>query len=141
RLINVSHRSQSVTKEAFMVNEELLEKVVEEPIAEKRQTHVPVGFVPTPTVEYRERRKLAKAVTAVGAPPAPTPLPVPIPVLSGPRVLLWKQDPSVGEIGIRKAFLPRPASSGPSDARINVAIAGMPPVTANAFGDFIETPL
>lgn len=124
-----------------MVNEELIEQLVEEPIAEKRQTNVPVGYVPTPTAEYRERRKLAKAVTAVGAPPTPSPIPVPVPVLSGPRVLLWKQDPSVAEIGIRKAFLPRPVSSGPADARITVTITGMPPVTANAFGDFIETPL
>jgi hypothetical protein len=53
---------------------------------------------------------------------------------------MWKQDPSVAEIGIRKAFLPRPVSSGPSDARIKVTIAGMTPVAANAMGDFIETP-
>src|SRR5262249_44769012 len=95
----------------------------------------------TPSAEYRAHRKFAKAVAAVGAPPVPSPIPIPIPLLVGPRVLLWKQDPSVAEIGIRKAFLPRPVSSGPSDSRIKVIIAGMPPVAANAMGDFIETPL
>jgi hypothetical protein len=54
---------------------------------------------------------------------------------------MWKQDPSVAEIGIRKAFLPRPVSSGPSDARIKTVVVGMPPVTPNAMGDFIQTPL
>ena len=108
---------------------------------EKRQSTVPVGFVPEPTAEYRAHRKLAKATTAVGAPRVPIPIPVPIPVLVGPRVLMWKQDPSVAEIGIRKAFLPRPVSSGPSDARIALTITGMPPVAPNAMGDFIQTPL
>src|SRR4030095_13124281 len=71
----------------------------------------------------------------------PIPIPIPIPVLVGPRVLLWKQDPSVGEIGIRKAFLPPPVSTGPRDARINTTITGMTPVVANSLGDFIQTPL
>src|SRR5512138_1178 len=108
-----------------------------EPASEQRRSTVPVGFVPTPTAEYREHRKFASATKAVGAPRVPSPIPIPIPVLVGPRVLMWKQDPSVAEIGIRKAFLPRPVSSGPSDARIKVTIAGMTPVAANAMGDFI----
>lgn len=108
---------------------------------EKRQSTFPIGFVPTPTAEYRAHRKIARATSAVGAPPVPIPIPIPIPLLVGPRVLMWKQDPSVGEIGIRKAFLPRPASSGPSDARIKITLAGMPAVAPNAMGDFIQTPL
>jgi hypothetical protein len=54
---------------------------------------------------------------------------------------MWKQDPTVGEIGIRRAFLPGLVSTGPKDARINVTIQGMPPIAANTFGDFIQTPL
>src|SRR4051812_44788320 len=109
------------------MQKDIIEEVLDAGLGEKRQSLVPVGFVPTPSAEYRAYRKLAKAVTAVGAPPVPSPIPIPIPVLVGPRVLMWKQDPSVGEIGIRKAFLPRPVSTGPSDSRINIAIAGMPP--------------
>jgi hypothetical protein len=44
----------------------------------------------------------------------------------------------VAEIGIRKAFLPRPVLTGPKDARI--ATEGLPAVSANAMGDFIQTP-
>jgi len=55
-------------------------------------------------------------------------------------VLLWKQDPSVAEIGIRKAFLPGHVFPGPRDARIVVTVAGMPAVQPNAFQDYIETP-
>jgi hypothetical protein len=84
---------------------------------------------------------LDPAPASAGAPPAPGPIPVPTPAPAGPRVLMWKQDPSVAEIGIRKTFLPRPVSSGPRDARIKVTIAGMLPIVANAMGDFIQTPL
>jgi hypothetical protein len=72
----------------------------------------------------------------------PIPIPVPIPPfpipLPGARVLLWKQDPSVGEIGIRKAYLPAHVFAGPKDSRI--AITGLPTVTPNVFGDLIESP-
>ncbi len=121
-----------------MVKKEMIDAVLESSL-DKRQTKVPVGFVPEPTAEYRAHRKLLKATASVGAPPIPSP--IPIPTLAGPRVLMWKQDPSVSEIGIRKAFLPRPVSTGPSDARIKVTIAGMLPVAPNAMGDFIQTPL
>jgi hypothetical protein len=126
-----------MSKEETTIVDEIVETISEE----KRQAAVPVGFVPTPTADYRHHRKLVKATTAVGAPPVPSPIPVPIPLPVGPRVLMWKQDPSVAEIGIRKAFLPRPVSSGPSDGRIRTTIVGMPPVTPNAMGDFIQTPL
>jgi hypothetical protein len=68
----------------------------------------------------------------VAAGPSPIPLPI------GARVLMWKQDPQVGEIGIRKAFLPNPISAGPRDSRIK--IEGLPQVVPNAFGDLIVTP-
>lgn len=102
---------------------------------------VPVGFVPTPTIAYRAHRKALRATVAAALPPQPTPLPIPLPIplpLAGARVLLWKQDPSVTEIGIRKAFLPNHVFAGPKDARI--VVQGLAPVTPNAFGDLIETP-
>jgi len=123
-----------------MVNDDIMAAVAEN-APEKRQTSVPIGFVPEPTAAYRAHRKLLKATAAVGAPPVPGPIPVPAPTLAGPRVLMWKQDPSVTEIGIRKTFLPRPVSTGPCDARIKTTIGGMLPITPNAMGDFIQTPL
>ena len=99
-----------------MVKDEIVDAVLET-APEKRQSEVPVGFVPEPTAEYRAHRKLLKAAVSVGAPPVPSPIPIPVPIPAGPRVLMWKQDPSVAEIGIRKVFLPGPVSAGPSDAR------------------------
>jgi hypothetical protein len=124
-----------------MINDDETIAAVLEPARDKRQTSVPIAFVPEPTAAYRAHRRLLKATTASGAPPAPSPIPVPVPTLAGPRVLMWKQDPSVAEIGIRKTFLPRPVSMGPSDARIKTTIAGMLPIAPNAMGDFIQTPL
>ena len=123
-----------------MVKDEIVDAVLET-APEKRQSEVPVGFVPEPTAEYRAHRKLLKATVSVGAPPVPSPIPIPVPIPAGPRVLMWKQDPSVAEIGIRKAYLPRPVSTGPSDARVKVTIAGVPAIPPNAMGDFIQTPL
>jgi len=117
---------------------------------EAKRPHTVPETVPTPTLEYRAHKRLMRAAsalpTATARPlplplPIPAPFPLPLPFLVGPRVLMWKQDPSVAEIGIRKAFLPRPVSTGPRDARISVTITGMPPVVANALGDFIQTPL
>lgn len=39
-----------------------------------------------------------RSATTVAAGPSPIPLPLPLPI--GARVLMWKQDPQVGEIGI-----------------------------------------
>jgi hypothetical protein len=102
-------------------------------------TAIPVALVPTPTDGYRTHRKIAKLAVEPGAPPRLGAQPIPRPLkLSGPRVLIWKQDPSVSEIGVRKAFLPKLVSAGPKDARIKSQ--GLAPVSANAFGDFIQTP-
>jgi len=51
---------------------------------------------------------------------------------------MWKQDPAVAEIGIRKAFLPKKVFTGPKDSRI--AIQGLPLVVPNVFGDMILDP-
>jgi hypothetical protein len=110
---------------------------------------IPVSFVPTPTQSFREHRKLLKALVEpglpqhplVGVPPRPIPpipIPIPVPLPAGARMLIWKQDPTVDEIGARKVFLPGLISTGPADLRIR--IDGIAPVVANVFGDFIATP-
>lgn len=106
---------------------------------------VPPSFVPTPTAEYRAHRAVTR-LNAVPTLPRVTPIPIPVPIpippilLAGARVLMWKQDPSVTEIGIRKAFLPGHVFPGPRDARITTSIAGMPAVNPNALQDYVETP-
>ncbi|KQZ39763.1 hypothetical protein [Duganella sp. Root1480D1] len=104
---------------------------------------LPVSFVPTPSALYRAHRKSAQLLQqpslprlkdtalptrAAAAPPA------------GARVLIWKQDPSVSEIGTRKIFLPGVILEGPRDARITYGEPGIAPVSPNAFGDFIMAP-
>jgi len=108
-------------------------------------TPLPVAFVPTPTGAFRSHRKALKVVAEPGVPrsetarlPGAFPAPLPLPFLRGSRVLIWKQDPTVGEIGVRKAFLPGLVLAGPADSRIRVE--GLPPISPNAFGDFIATP-
>ena len=81
-----------------------------------------------PSIE--EGPALAGPRTAA-APAAPMPTP-------GARVFVYKQDPSVAEIAVRKAFLPKRVFAGPRDARI--AIAGLPIVTPNVFGDLLVDP-
>jgi len=109
---------------------------------------IPISMLPTPTAEYRayHREKLltkgpsSPPSTATGPTPGPIPgpIPLPLPVLPGSRTLIWKQDPSVTAIGIRPVYLPRRPATGPRDARITSQ--GLPPVTANAMGDFVQTP-
>jgi hypothetical protein len=107
---------------------------------QSNKKNVPVSFVPTPTSEYRTHRKLLKATVQPGAPVLkPVPIPIPIPKLfPGARVLIYKQDPSVTEIGIRKVFLPGHIFAGPKDARILNGTPGLPVVSPNVFGDMIE---
>ena len=63
-----------------------------------------------------------------------------MPLPMGARALTWKQDPAVGDIGIRKVFLPGAILLGPRDARIVNGVPGLPPVSPNAMGDFIQNP-
>ncbi len=105
----------------------------------------PVSYVPTPTATYRKHRKAAAVIDepgkpAVGRRTAPGPAPIPLTYAFGARVLIWKQDPSVTEIGTRKAYLPGIVLSGPRDARISSGLPGIAPVSPNAFGDFIMQP-
>lgn len=100
---------------------------------------LPVSYVPTPTREYRSHRKFVRTTVEPGAPSAPTDIPA-APVLPGVRALIWKQDPSVAEIGIRKVYLPGNVLPGPRDARIANGVPGISPVSPNALGDYITTP-
>jgi len=100
----------------------------------------PVRFVPTPSAPYRQQHRAARLLEEAEAPdPAPPATEAP-PRASGARVLLWKQDPSVGEIGTRKAFLPGVVLAGPRDARIAPGEPGIAAVEPNAFGDFVTQP-
>jgi hypothetical protein len=104
---------------------------------------LPVSFVPVPTDGYRRHRKTLKATVQPGRPAAPTALPAPAPApagLAGSRVLIWKQDPAVTEIGIRRSYLPGVVLAGPRDGRIASGAPGIPPVSPNVFGDYIQLP-
>ncbi|MEO7495541.1 MAG: hypothetical protein ABIT83_24405 [Massilia sp.] len=100
----------------------------------------PVSFVPTPSAPYRAHRKAAQLLSQPGRPRSKLASPVPLPFAFGARVLMWKQDPSVSEIGTRKAFLPGIVLDGPRDARILSGQPGIAEVSPNAFGDFVTTP-
>ncbi len=105
----------------------------------------PVSYVPTPTAPYRKHRKATAIIDepgkpAIGRRAMPGPVAIPLPYAFGARVLIWKQDPSVTEIGTRKAYLPGIVLSGPRDARITSGAPGIAAVSPNAFGDFIMQP-
>lgn len=104
-----------------------------------RSAAPPVSYVPTPSAPYRLHRKTLQLLQQPGPPrardqAARAALPV------GSRVLIWKQDPSVTELGTRKCFLPGVIVQGPGDARIVAGQPGIAPVSPNAFGDFIVAP-
>jgi hypothetical protein len=103
----------------------------------------PVAFIPTPSASYRQHRKASQLLDQPGMPrgaDAPPDASVPLPYAFGARVLMWKQDPSVTEMGTRKAFLPGIVLAGPRDARISSGSPGISPVEPNAFGDFVTMP-
>jgi hypothetical protein len=108
-----------------------------------RCAELPVGYVPTPSAPYRMHRKAAELTRQPGHPRLKSVpgIPQPVPAASaGSRVLMWKQDPSVSELGTRKAFLPGVILEGPRDARITSGQPGIAPVSPNTFGDFILSP-
>ncbi|WP_256081442.1 hypothetical protein [Massilia sp. YIM B04103] len=100
---------------------------------------LPVGYVPTPSASYRQHRKTVQLTMQPGRPRLDPAAPPASPLPTGSRVLIWKQDPSVSEMGTRKTFLPGVVLTGPRDARI-ASGAGIAPVSPNAFGDFILSP-
>src|SRR6478672_8903411 len=114
----------------------------------------PIGYVPMPAAPYRQHRKAAQLLDQPGRPRllagpgagAPgradsteegSQEDVPLPYAFGARGLMWKQDPSVSEIGTRKVFLPGGVLAGPRDARSAIAGDGdgdIQAVEPNAFG-------
>jgi hypothetical protein len=115
--------------------------VAEADLGERAQA--PLGFIPTPSAPYRQHRKAAALVLEPGPPRLGLGHEPPPSYGQGARVLMWKQDPSVHEIGTRKVFLPGLVLDGPRDARIAQGLPGIAPVSPNAFGDFVcmpETP-
>lgn len=71
--------------------------------------------------------------------PAPRPVPVPVPLRTGHRFLVYKQDPSVADLGARLAFIPTVVLNGPADARVQTELAQVTPVARNVGGDFVFT--
>jgi len=65
--------------------------------------------------------------------PIPIPLPIPFPTLQfGARFLIWKQDPTVGDPGIRTTYISGLTLNGPKDVRITTELPGTTPVARNA---------
>lgn len=93
-----------------------------------------------PGAAYRQPQRAARLLEAPDAPDPAAPPPEAAPNTFGARVLMWKQDPSVSEIGTRKAFLPGVVLAGPRDARIAPGEPGIAAVEPNAFGDFVTQP-
>ncbi|WP_426105609.1 hypothetical protein [Massilia sp. TSP1-1-2] len=104
------------------------------------RTAAPVSYIPTPSAQYRQHRKAAALILEPGRPRVGLGAEPPSPFGIGARVLMWKQDPSVSEIGTRKVFLPGLVLDGPRDARIMFGQPGITPVSPNAFGDFVTMP-
>jgi hypothetical protein len=50
---------------------------------------------------------------------------------------VYKQDPSVTELGARLAFIPTVVLNGPADARVRIELPGVTPVARNVSGDFV----
>ncbi|MFI0444576.1 hypothetical protein [Actinomadura sp. 6N118] len=75
--------------------------------------------------------------TMEAARPVQREVPVPLPQVTGHRFIIYKQDPSVTELGVRLTFLPTVVLNGPKDARIQTELQGVTPVARNINGDFI----
>ncbi|ULA69099.1 MAG: hypothetical protein LZF62_410054 [Nitrospira sp.] len=87
----------------------ILQSVGGDHVTKSSAMTIPVGYVPTPTREYRQHRKLLRAATGIVSRSSiriipdreigriPVPAPIPFPRIKGSRVLMWKQDPSVSE--------------------------------------------
>lgn len=67
--------------------------------------------------------------------PRPIPAPTPLPLALGSRFQIWKQDPSVNQMGRRLSYIPSLVLNGPSDSRFKTECTS--PVIRNATGDFI----
>ena len=100
----------------------------------------PISFIPTPSASYRKHRKAVALLLEPGRPRVGLGEEPVAMYGQGTRVLMWKQDPSVREIGTRKVFLPGLVLAGPRDARLMFGSPGIAAVAPNAFGDFVTMP-
>ena len=97
------------------------------------RTAVLEPIAPEPTAESVETLRSQRGMPAA----VPIPIPRPLPLPTGSRFFIWKQDPSVGELGRRLIFVPSLVVNGPRDARIDTSLAGTTPVSRNVDGDFL----
>lgn len=89
------------------------------------------------TYEAMQHRKASGTHAGAAPIPHPSPIPIPWPMLSGSRFLIWKQDPSVGALGLRLTYVPSFTLNGPRDSRIATELAGTTPISKNTQGDFV----
>lgn len=59
--------------------------------------------------------------------------------MSGSKVHIWKQDPSVLSLGYRVSYIHTEIRNGPKDSKIE--IRGLPKVKADQNGDFLFDPI
>ncbi|MDC8757220.1 hypothetical protein [Janthinobacterium fluminis] len=123
------------------MDQKVIVPVEVEAVLSKCASQPPISYVPTPSAPYRQHRKNVQLTQQPGKPrrfPVPPAEQAAVPL--GSRVLIWKQDPSVSDLGTRKVFLPGLVLQGPRDARVTFGEPGIAPVNPNAFGDFIVSP-
>lgn len=85
--------------------------------------------------EPSHRRLEARQVTVA----RPHEIPIP-PAPPGSQFLTYKQDPTVGDMGVRTVFISGLILNGPRDARIQCNLPGTAPVARNTNADFIFPP-
>jgi hypothetical protein len=86
-----------------------------------------------------ETRTKSEHTRAASALPSPIPIPIPLPIAIGSRFLIWKQDPTVLELGRRLVYHEGFVLNGPQDTRIGTNLSGTTPVARTVSGDFIFT--
>ncbi|MGI5165173.1 hypothetical protein ACQEU3_12520 [Spirillospora sp. CA-253888] len=96
------------------------------------------GRLEVPPSRMRELPPMLR-IEGTAEAPEPTPVPIPIPLVTGHRFLIYKQDPTVTQLGVRVAFVPTTVLNGPTDARITTVLPNVTPVPRNANGDFVFT--
>jgi hypothetical protein len=112
-------------------------------ITTREEAQVPAIIdLTTPVVPQPTATSVEALQTRLPAIPQPIPIPIPIPFPKfhfGSRFLIWKQDPTVGDPGIRTTYISGLILNGPKDARVTTELPGTTPVARNASADFIFT--
>ncbi|WP_433227737.1 hypothetical protein [Actinomadura formosensis] len=112
-------------------------KIHQQDIQAQRETETIQVEVPA---QWPGRASTAVQEAAPPTPrPAPRPVPIPVPIRTGHRFLIYKQDPSVTELGARLTFIPTVVLNGPADARVRTELQDVTPVARNINGDFVFT--